>query len=102
MYNMKDHRNWEGENNFGCTHFGLHPDNLPRHMLRFNTFHMIMKITKGMISYIRNALNKHPFEIKQQFNELLSKNWDVWYVFVWALNKNLNRMKGSHIFLSLI
>ena len=62
---MKSHRNWADEHNLGCTNFGLHPKQLPRDMLRLDTFHIILKITKMMMNFIRDELRKGRFELKK-------------------------------------
>ena len=83
-YTVKAHRNWTDEHNFGCTHFGMHPNLLPIDILRLDTFHMICQITKLIMHYIRDQLRKERFELRQQMLSVLGTKWKVDNLFLWA------------------
>ena len=60
-YTFKSYRNWADEHDYGCTHFVLHPKILPRKMLRLDTSHIIFKISKMILYFIREQLRKDTF-----------------------------------------
>ena len=39
-YNTKKHKDWCNKSNMGITHYGIHPDELPRSRIVFDLFHM--------------------------------------------------------------
>ena len=45
-YTKKSHLDWCDKHNKGATHFGVHPDLLPRSKIRFGTFHLKCSITR--------------------------------------------------------
>ena len=55
-YTIKSYINWADGHNYGCTNFGLHPEKLPRDMLRLYIFHMILQITKMIMNSIQEQL----------------------------------------------
>ena len=52
-HSKKKHMDWVDENNFGISHFGLHPDLLRRDNMRFDVFHCRSSITRMMMGNLR-------------------------------------------------
>ena len=50
VYDYFKHKDWVDVSNVGVSHFGLHPDLLPRDSLRFDVFHLRCAITRRLMS----------------------------------------------------
>ena len=48
--------NWIDEQNFGISHFGIHPDKLKYNNIGFDTFHMRYAITRKLIEYLEKLI----------------------------------------------
>ena len=49
-YTVKLHMDWIDKNTKGVSHFGLHPNLLPRENIRFDTFHMKCAVTQKLMN----------------------------------------------------
>ena len=70
-YNFGKHMNWIDENNHGCSHFGIHPELLPRKNLRFDTFHLKCGITKKLMNYLRKFMLNQSITIMNDFSKTI-------------------------------
>ena len=57
-YSRKTHRKWCDIDNFGITHFGVHPTDLSREHIRFDVFHMRSAITRKLLNRFRSFMRK--------------------------------------------
>jgi hypothetical protein len=73
-YTSKTQATWVDENNKGVSHFGLHPNLLPRDSIRFDTFHMKCAMTRKVMNYLRNFILDQSNEVIELFqNRVLQK-----------------------------
>ena len=76
----------------------MHPNVLPRDMLRLDTFHMICQITTFIMHYIRDLLRKERFRLRQQMLSVLATKWKTYNLFLWASNNTLSGLDGKSVF----
>ena len=97
-YTVKKHRDWIDQNNSGISHFGLHPDLLPRDGIRFDTFHMKCALTRKLIGHLRKILLNQSTEVIDNFcSEVLRKFWNDYHLYVWRNKKNFSSFVGNEI-----
>ena len=97
-YTVKKHMDWIDQNNNGISHFGLHPDLLPRDGIRFDTFHMKCALTRKLIGYLRKILLNQSTDISDNFcSEVLRKFWNDYHLYVWRNKKNFSSFVGNEI-----
>eukprot|EP00551_Chaetoceros_affinis_P016131 CAMPEP_0203712330 /NCGR_PEP_ID=MMETSP0091-20130426/69973_1 /ASSEMBLY_ACC=CAM_ASM_001089 /TAXON_ID=426623 /ORGANISM="Chaetoceros affinis, Strain CCMP159" /LENGTH=776 /DNA_ID=CAMNT_0050590301 /DNA_START=350 /DNA_END=2681 /DNA_ORIENTATION=- len=97
-YTLKKHMDWIDQNNNGISHFGLHPDLLPRDGIRFDTFHMKCALTRKLIGYLRKILLNQSTDINDNFcSEVLRKFWNDYHLYVWRNKKNFSSFVGNEI-----
>ena len=97
IYGCKEHLNWVDKKNKGCSHFGVHPLNLPREDLRFDTFHLKCAITRRLMAYLRNFIMKQTLVIVKDFNTLLKSFYNDYHLYIWNNNKNFASFLGNEI-----
>ena len=97
QYTVKSHMDWVDRENIGISHFGVHPELLPRQCIRFDVFHLRSAVTRLLLDRLRKFIREHTFEINNELEKILSRAWESWYVLVWSMNKPLSCMRGSHI-----
>ena len=96
-YTEKNHRDWCDEHNKGITNYGVHPDMLPRDLIRFDIFHLRSAITKKLMEYLRSFINKQSHETIQEFSKVLLTFWGDYHVCLWRLNKVFTSFNGNEI-----
>ena len=96
-YNTKAHMDWVDENNQGVSHYGLHPDILPHHLLRFDSFHLHSSITRKIIVVLRRFIRQHTYAIISSFADLLKDHWEPHYIMMWQGNKKMHCLRGKQI-----
>ena len=89
---------WVDEKNDGISHFGLHPDLLPRDGIRFDTFHMKCAITRKLMGYIRKFMLNQSTDLLDQFiNDVLKNFWRDFHLYVWKNKKNFSSFLGNEL-----
>ena len=82
-HSVKDHMNWFDDKNGGMSHFGLHPDLLPRDGIYLDTFHMKCVITRKLMGYLRRFMLNH---FNDMFDDLiysiLRNFWNDFHLYV--------------------
>ena len=97
-YSKKEHLEWADKNNYGCTHFGIHPDLLPRSTIRFDTFHLKCSITRKLMSYLRLFLLDQAPTINETYCvAVLSKFWKQYHIWIWENKKNFSSFMGNEL-----
>ena len=97
-YNYKQHTDCVDEFNEGVSHFGVHPELLPRNEIRFDTFHLKCSITKKLMSWLRNFLLNSSTSARTNFSiHILSKFWNQYHLFVWRTNKAFSSFQGNEL-----
>ena len=99
-YDKGDHMDWIDVNNFGISHFGIHPKLLPRDKILFDTLHCRMSITRRLLNYTRNFMNKCfiSIEMQKEFCDLLSECWTDHNCLSWIMGGSFQRLVGSELF----
>ena len=97
-YSVKDHMNWVDDKNGGISHFGLHPDLLPRNGIRFDTFHMKCAITRKLMGYLRRFMLNQSNDMFDDFmNGVLKNFWNDFHLYVWKNKKNFSSFLGNEL-----
>ena len=52
IYSTPNHMNWVVCENFGVSHFGVHPDKLQRDHIQFKIFHLGSAVTRNRMDYL--------------------------------------------------
>ena len=99
MYMYKDHMDWIDTDNIGISHFGLHPNLLPRHLIRFDVFHLRCAITRRVMSNLHKFLSgsNMDIEVSERFSDILSTFWSDYNVLLWNLNKKFQSLTRSEL-----
>ena len=102
-YKVKDHMNWADDSNLGVSHFGIHPDLLPRDGIRFDTFHMKCAITRKLMGYIRRFMLNQATDVLESFiTDVLGKFWNDFHLYVWKNKKNFSSFQGNELALFIV
>ena len=97
-YKTKTHAAWVDENNKGVSHFGLHPNLLPRHDIRFDTFHMKCAVTRKLMTHLRNFILDQSNDVIELFQtKVLRKFWNDFHLYVWKNKKNFASFQGNEL-----
>jgi DNA-directed RNA polymerase subunit M/transcription elongation factor TFIIS len=97
-YTKKSHLDWCDKHNKGVTHFGVHPDLLPRSEIRFDTFHLKCSITRRLMESLRILLDEQSDDIRKQFlREVLSKFWNEFHLLVWKTGRKFSSFQGNEL-----
>ena len=97
-YSVKEHMDWVDEKNKGSSHFGIHPELLPRDSLRFDTFHMKCSVTRKIMNYLRVFLLQQSSEVIDDFIfKVLRKFWKDFHLFVWKNKKKFSCFQGNEL-----
>ena len=92
------YRSWVDENNKGVSHYGIHPDLLPRHSIRFDTFHMKCSITRRLMSTVRGFMLNQSTDVIALFSQsVLKKFWNDYHLYLWNNNKSFSSMVGNEL-----
>ena len=97
QYDVKKHSDWVDEKNKGVSHFGLHPDLLPRNTLRFDTFHMKCAVTRKLMGYLRSFILDQEHDVIKGFNKVMKKFWNNFHVYVWRSKKSFSSFQGNEL-----
>ena len=99
-YDKPEHNDWIDVNNLGISHFGLHPNLLPRHKILFDTMHCKMSITRRLLNYTRSFLNRAMFntQTQREFCDLLSEFWNDHNCLSWIMGGSFQRLIGTELF----
>ena len=96
-YTDKQHMGWCDEHNYGITHFGIHPDELPRDSIAFDMFHMKCAITRSTMNYTRDFVLSQSTEFIDIFKTHLRRFWGEYHLFVWSCNKPFQSFHGNEL-----
>ena len=96
-YNIKKHMDWIDEENYGISHFGIHPDQLRRDKIRFDVFHLRCAITRRLMDYLRKFIIKQSEELKKEFSDMLLTFLTSYNVLVWNYNWTFSSYLGHEL-----
>lgn len=96
-YTEKVHRDWCDENNYGVTHFGIHPGKFSIESVRFDVFHLRSAITRKLLHYLRQTMDQYDDSTLLQVFKWFRNLWGEWYCVQFILNQTQTRLQGSHI-----
>ena len=96
-YPESKHRDWVDINNFGVSHFGLHPNDIPRDSIRFDVFHLRCSITRRLMTYLRKYILTTTTAFMGKFSKVLSIFWSGYNVWVWEMNRPFTLFIGSEL-----
>ena len=97
-YTVRDHMDWVDSSNVGVSHFGIHPDLLPRDGLRFDTFHMKCAVTRKLMGFLRIFLLNQATDVIESFsNDILGSFWKDYHLYVWNNKKNFSSFQGTEL-----
>jgi hypothetical protein len=96
-YTVKAHMQWVDRENWGISHFGIHPDKLRRDNIRFDIFHLRSSITRRLMTTLRKFLMMQSQEVMDEFTAVLNMFWTPYQIEVWNLNKAFTSFKGEEI-----
>lgn len=89
---------WIDVENEGVSHFGLHPNYLPRDNICFDVFHLCCAITWRLMSNLWKFMMIQAVELILEFTErLLEKFWTMYNIMVWNFNKSFACFIGSEL-----
>ena len=96
-YTVAKHKDWCDKHNFGITHFGVHPDNLPLSSIRFDTFHCTKLIAVTFMHQIRFKVRKYSANITQALNVLLERIFSIDFALnIWNSKRSFNIFDGKN------
>ena len=99
-YQYFDHMDFVDKENEGISHFGLHPNILPRDSIAFDVFHLRCAITRRLMGNLQTFMLKQSVELIQEFAELiLAEFWSPYNILVWNLHKTFQSFIGSELML---
>ena len=96
-YTVKKHMDWIDVENDGISHFGLHPNLLPRDTLRFDIFHLRCAITRRLLSYLQRFVLGTTPALIDEFSDILLKFWSEYSVLLFNMNKTFQSFKGDEL-----
>ena len=97
-YDTKKHLDWIDLSNSGISHFGLHPNLLPRDSIRFDMFHMKCAVTRKLMAFLRLLLLNQATDVIDNFlKNVLKKFWNDYHMYVWKNKKNFASFLGNEI-----
>ena len=97
-YTVDSHRNWCDENNYGVTHFGCTPDDLPMSSIYFDIMHMQMAITRRFMTDLRRFVLRRSSEQIKMFSEnILRTFWGNYHVYCWNNKMNFSKFEGTEL-----
>lgn len=96
-YSIQKHRDWIDVNNFGVSHFGLHPTTLPRECIRFDVFHLRCAVTRRLMTCLRKFMMKTTPDLMKRFSELIHKFWSDHNVMIWNMNRPFTSFIGLEL-----
>ena len=102
--NVNKHCQWADENNYGITHFGIHPNDLQNSAIGFDCLHSRLSSGRGILSFIRKYLEGYGYDLNEKFGVILRKTIGEYYVECYETGKSLACMHGQQIndFISLM
>lgn len=96
-YTFQMHRDWIDIHNSGISHFGLHPDQMPRNNIMLDVFHLRCAITRRLMTHLRIFLLKSPTEIQNNYTQLLRNFWNEYNIFIWTMNRPFTSFIGREL-----
>ena len=93
-YTRTDHMIFVDKYLKGISHFGIHPDYLPRDKIRFDIFHLRCAITRRVLSQLRKFIMLSSQEIIDKFTTLLQSFWSEHCVLIMIMMKPLSNLQG--------
>ena len=98
-YTHKDHMDWVDKHNYGISHFGIHPDLLPRDNILFDIMHCKMAITRRLMTYTRSFLNRSYLNDQKQleFSDVLNEFMSDHNCLLWVMGGSFARLNGNEL-----
>ena len=66
-WTLKQHRDWVDKENYGISHFGLHPDLLRCDNIAFDVFHLCCAVIRKPMDYLQKFTMKQSQELQEEF-----------------------------------
>ena len=97
-YDEAKYRSWCDSDNFGVTHYGIHPSTLKIEEIRMDVFHCKCAIIRRMMSCTRQSILKHStFVVKQFTDEVLKQMFTDFHIYCWNNGFNFNKFHGHDL-----
>jgi len=98
-WSVDKHRNWCDEKNFGITHFGIEPKNLPVSSIRFDVFHLSCALIRKLMTTLRNFMLKQSSSLSNEFTDSILRTFLTEYlVYCWNNKLKFSSFKGNDLF----
>lgn len=89
---------WCDDYNFGVTHFGILPKNIPLSIIRSDVFHCKKAVIYSLIEFLRKWLFKQEMSLQLDFGtEVLSKFWPKFFITKYLGNYKLSSLRGATV-----
>eukprot|EP00957_Ditylum_brightwellii_P060231 4574365-Ditylum_brightwellii.AAC.1 len=66
---------WINHENGGVSHFGIHPDLLPKDGIRMDIFHMKYSVTQKLMGHMRKFLLNQSTDLIEEFSQKVLKTF---------------------------
>ena len=93
---------WVDVENDGISHFGLHPNLLPRDTLCFDIFHLRCAVTRRLLTYLQKFILGTTPALIDEFADILLKFWSEYSVLLFNMNKTFQAFKGDELLAFII
>ena len=98
-WDLKKHKSWCDEKNFGVSHFGLKPDFFPMSTIRFDTFHLSCAVIRRLMSALRNFMLKQSSTVRDSFTDTILRSYmKNFHIFCWNNKLHFSIFKGNDLF----
>ena len=83
----------------GISHYGIHPDLLPRESIMFDTFHLKCSTTGRLMSTVRDFILNQSTDVIALFSQsALKKFWNDYHLYLYNVNnKSFSLMVGDEL-----
>ena len=82
-HDEKKHCDWADSENWGVTHFGVKPDELPLDSIRFDCFHLPCAIMRKVMTAVRDSVNSMSTEFT---DNVLATFFQQFHLYCWNCN----------------
>jgi hypothetical protein len=93
--NTKKHRKWADEFNYGITHFGISPNDLPNSKIAFDCLHSRLSTGRAILGFIRKYLDGYGYNLNNKFCDVIRTRIGDYYVECYETFKSLACMHGE-------
>ena len=96
-YTVKKHMDWIDIHNVGVSHFGIHPDKMQRHDIRFDVCHVRCAITRKLMTHLRTFMMTTTPELMEMFSCLIHTFWSEFNVLIWNMDRPFTSFLGTEL-----